>query len=96
MEQKAKIYVGRVTEKQTQYGDELRIGLSPEDVEKLNAEFARKNGGWVNLIVRRKKEIVAGKPTHYIMVDQWEPTQKKDGYFNDASRVVIPGEEEVF
>jgi hypothetical protein len=92
-----KIYIGLVKAKQTQYGEVLKVSLSPEHIEALNAEFARKNGGWVNLEIKQRREPSPKGYTHSMALDQWEPkVEPKQDMFNDARRVVIPGEEEVF
>jgi hypothetical protein len=33
---------------------------------------------WCNLAVKEKREKVEGKPTHYLEIDEWKPTQQTD------------------
>ena len=101
MEKKEKIFVGLCKGEETQYGLRIKISLPPQDIEKLNAEFSRKNGGWVNLVLKQRKEVSPKGYTHSIEVDQWEPNvpKKQDvgtDYFKDASRTVTPDEVEMF
>ena len=101
MEKKERIFVGLCKGEETQYGLKIKISLPPQDIEKLNAEFARKNGGWVNLVLKQRKEPSPKGYTHSIEVDQWEPSVPKQDvgtvYFKDANRIVTPdASEEMF
>lgn len=67
-----KVFVGSGSEKTTQYGKMLKLSFSKKDIETLNANLSEK--GWVNVVVKEKKEKVEGKPSHYLEIDNWKPT----------------------
>lgn len=68
-----KIYAGSGKVVKTQFGDLTKISFSKTDLEKLIG-LADQNKGWVNLVLKEKKDKVEGKPTHYLEVDQWKPS----------------------
>lgn len=68
----SKIFVGSGVEKTTQYGKMMKLSFSKKDIETLNANLSEK--GWVNVVVKEKKDKVEGKPSHYIEIDNWKPT----------------------
>ena len=68
-----KIYAGSGKVVKTQYGDLTKISFSKTDLEKLIG-LADQNKGWVNLVLKEKKDKVEGKPTHYLEVDNWKPS----------------------
>jgi hypothetical protein len=65
METKRK-YVGRVETKNTQYGDIIKIGLGPNDLEMINASKSAK--GWVTVDVKLKKD-----GGYYAEIASYEP-----------------------
>lgn len=68
-----KIYVGSGKVIQTQYGDFTKISFTAKDIEVLTANLVN---GWVNLVLKEKKEPQDGKPTHYLEVDTWQPKKQ--------------------
>lgn len=71
-----KIYCGNARIQPTQYGDMMKISLSREDINKI-VKFAKdEEREWVNIEVKEKRNKEEGKPTHYLEVDQWKPTQQ--------------------
>lgn len=68
-----KIYAGSGKIVQTKFGEMTKISFSKSDLDKLQAE-AGKNNGWVNLVLKEKKDKIEGKPTHYLEVDNWKPS----------------------
>lgn len=65
-----KIYCGSARVIPTQYGDLTKVSFHKDDVQKLMDNL---ENGWVNLVIKEKKEKVDGKPTHYLEVDTWKP-----------------------
>jgi hypothetical protein len=64
-----KIFIGKVEVKETQFGEIIKIGFSPEDREKMK-QYA--NGmGWINISILNKKQ--GGK---YAVVDVYNATSK--------------------
>jgi len=69
-----KILCGSARIINTQYGDLTKLSFSKTDLEKM-LENLNENG-WINCVVKEKKNKEEGKPTHYIEVDTWKPQQK--------------------
>lgn len=64
-----KIFIGKVEVKETQFGEIIKIGFSPEDREKMK-QYA--NGmGWINISILNRKQ--GGK---YAVVDTYNATAK--------------------
>ena len=70
-----KIFCGSAKEIQTKYGPMMKISFMEKDLDTLRNNL---DNGWVNAKVLEKKDKVDGKPTHYIVIDDWkpEPNQK--------------------
>ncbi len=66
-----KVYVGNAKSIKTQYGDLLKLSLTAEDVEKLQGNL---DNGWVNVVVKERREPSASGFTHYLEVDTWKPS----------------------
>lgn len=71
-----KIYVGNGKVIKTQYGDLTKISLTAEDVEKLQQNL---DNGWVNVVLKERREPSATGFTHYLEVDTWKPTPREGG-----------------
>lgn len=71
-----KVFIGSGKIIPTKFGDLTKISFSESDIDKLKANLTN---GWVNLVVKEKKDKVEGKPTHYLEVDNWKPSTDKDG-----------------
>lgn len=71
-----KIYCGSGKIVTTQYGDLTKISFHKEDLNKM-VKYIQENGGdWVNLVLKEKKEPQEGKPTHYLEIDTWKPSNQ--------------------
>lgn len=68
-----KTYVGSGRIIDTQYGGLTKISFTAEDIETLTANLVN---GWVNLVLKEKKEPQDGKPTHYLEIDTWQPKKQ--------------------
>lgn len=76
-----KIFCGSGKIITTQYGDMVKVSFSKEDLEKLTNAL---DNGWVNTVLKEKKNKVEGKPTHYLEVDTWKPTEAKTPVTTDT------------
>lgn len=65
-----KVFVGSARIIKTQYGDLTKVSFSAQDIETLKSNL---NNGWVNCVIKEKREKVEGKPTHYLEIDKWKP-----------------------
>jgi hypothetical protein len=70
----AAIHEGRVI---ADYGGFGRPRVTEQDIETLKSCLIK---GWVNCLIKEKKNKVEGKATHYLEIDNWKPTEpfKKD------------------
>ena len=71
-----KVYVGNGKVIKTQYGDLTKLSLTADDVEKLQNSL---DNGWVNVVIKERREPSATGFTHYLEVDTWKPTPREDG-----------------
>ena len=72
METTEKIFCGNGKIITTQYGDMVKISFSKSDLEKMLDNL---DNGWINTVLKEKKNKVEGKPTHYLEVDTWKPSE---------------------
>jgi len=68
-----KQFCGSARVKETQYGPLTTLSFSRKDLDVLSKNL---ENGWVNAVVKEKRNTQEGKPTHYIEVDTWKPTQQ--------------------
>lgn len=66
-----KIFCGNAKIVPTKYGEMIKISFSKKDLETMLANL---NNGWINTVLKEKKEKIEGKPTHYLEVDNWVST----------------------
>ena len=64
-----KIFCGSGKIIKTQYGDLIKVSFSESDISKMQNSL---ENGWVNLVMKEKREKQEGKPTHYLEVDDWK------------------------
>lgn len=62
----------------TKFGELTKISFSQKDIEVLQENMVN---GWINLVIKEKKNKVEGKATHYLEVDTFVP--KKENKPND-------------
>ena len=67
-----KIYCGNGKVIKTQYGSQLKLSLTAEDVQTLQANL---DNGWVNIDVKKKRDENAKFP-YYLEVNTWKPNQQ--------------------
>jgi len=65
-----KIFCGNGKIINTQYGEMTKISFSKKDLETMLDNL---DNGWINTVLKEKKNKVEGKPTHYLEVDTWKP-----------------------
>lgn len=66
-----------VRERETKFGTEMRVSLTDEFLQ-----WARTNAdakGYTNILIKRKRDTSdPKKPTHYGVLDDWKPSQKRE------------------
>jgi len=67
-----KIYIGNAKVISTQYGNMTKISMTEKDVNTLSDSI---NNGWVNLIIKERREPSQSGMTHYLEVDNWKPNK---------------------
>ena len=73
MEEKTKIFCGKVRVKETQWGDKIKVSYSDSDLQTM-ANY-RNVSGWVNLVIHQSK-----KGNWYSEIDTWQPKNKQPDY----------------
>lgn len=71
-----KTFVGSAKIVTTKFGEMTKVSFSEKDIETLKANLSK---GWVNCVIKEKKNKVEGKPTHYLEIDNWKPTEQSAG-----------------
>lgn len=69
-----KIFCGSGKEIETKFGKLLKLSFSSKDIDTLKSNLNEK--GWINLVVKEKREKQEGKNTHYLEVDTYQPRSK--------------------
>lgn len=67
MSENTKIYVGKIEEKETQYGKIIKVGINEADIQKLTDNLSER--GWVNLVIKSRD----GKS--WMEVDNWKKNE---------------------
>ena len=72
-----KTFVGSAKIVTTKFGELTKVSFSEQDIETLKSCLIK---GWVNCLIKEKKNKVEGKATHYLEIDNWKLTEpfKKD------------------
>lgn len=81
MSETTKVFCGNGKIIKTQYGDLVKISFSKSDLE---AMLNNLDNGWINTVLKEKKNKVDGKPTHYLEVDNWKPTGQAPAELNSS------------
>ena len=68
-----KIYCGTGKTIKTQYGDLLKLSFTEEDLGKLQQNL---ENGWVNVLVKQRREPSERGTTHYLEIDTWKPNSQ--------------------
>jgi len=71
-----KVYVGNAKVIKTQFGELTKMSLTAEDVEKMQQNLSN---GWINVVIKERREPSASGFTHYLEVDTWKPKDSEGG-----------------
>jgi RNA binding exosome subunit len=77
-----KIFCGSGKIIKTQFGEMVKMSYSEKDLQTMLANL---KNGWVNTVLKEKKNKVDGKPTHYVEIDNFEATAKQSQSSNQTS-----------
>ena len=73
-----KIYCGNGKKFKTQYGDMMKLSFSRDDIQKLVEQSEKSESGWVNVVVKERREPSERGTTHYLEIDTWEPNKNEN------------------
>lgn len=90
-----KIYCGNGKVIKTQYGDFMKLSFTAEDLEKMQNNL---ENGWINVVVKERREPSEKGTTHYLEVDKWKPnteggpalSSKSEGSKGEATADDLP------
>ena len=75
-----KIYAGSGKIINTPYGEMPKITFHKDNINTIVKYMKDNNSDFCTLVMKQKREIQEGKPTHYLEIDQWKP---KDDYYSE-------------
>jgi hypothetical protein len=78
-----KIYCGNGRVIKTQYGDLMKLSFTEDDLQKLTENL---DNGWVNVVVKERREPSEKGTTHYLEVDTWKPNTDQGGATKATSK----------
>ena len=81
-----KVFCGSAKVIPTKFGDLTKVSFSQKDIDTLQANM---NNGWINLVIKEKREKVEGKATLYLEVDNWKSIPA-DGLTNSKTEGDLP------
>lgn len=82
-----KIYCGNGKVIKTQYGDLMKLSFTAEDLEKMQNNLSN---GWINVVVKERREPSEKGTTHYLEVDTWKPNTEEGGSAPKAAAKPAP------
>ena len=68
-----KIYCGNGRVIKTQYGELMKLSFTAEDLQAMQDNL---DNGWINVVVKERREPSEKGTTHYLEVDTWKPNQE--------------------
>ena len=68
-----KIYAGSGRIITTEYGDMPKITFHKDNINSIVKYMKDNSSDFCTLVMKQKREVVEGKPTHYLEIDQWKP-----------------------
>jgi hypothetical protein len=71
-----KIYCGNGRVIKTQYGELMKLSFTEEDLQAMQDNL---ENGWINVVVKERREPSEKGTTHYLEVDTWKPNQEGAG-----------------
>jgi hypothetical protein len=72
-----KIFCGSGKIIKTQFGEMVKMSYSEKDLQTMLANL---KNGWVNTVLKEKKNKVDGKPTHYVEIDNFEAKSSQEPF----------------
>ena len=75
MSENKKQYAGNAKIITTQYGDLMKISMTEADVKTLSDNL---KNGWVNVVIKERRNPSPSGLTHYVEIDQWQPKKVKE------------------
>jgi hypothetical protein len=76
-----KIFCGSGKIIKTQYGEMVKMSYSEKDLQTMLANL---KNGWVNTVLKEKKNKVEGKSTHYVEIDNFEPKASQETFKGES------------
>ena len=73
-----KIYAGSGKIIDTPYGKMPKITFHKDNINTIVKYMKDNKSDFCTLVMKQKREIVEGKTTHYLEIDQWKPKQDDD------------------
>lgn len=70
-----KIYCGNGRVIKTQFGELMKLSFTEEDLQAMQDNLSN---GWVNVVVKERREPSEKGTTHYLEVDTWKPNQEAE------------------
>lgn len=70
-DQNDKKYCGNAKVIKTQYGELMKISMTEADVKALQESL---ENGWVNIVIKERRNPSPTGLTHYLEVDTWKPS----------------------
>lgn len=67
-----KIYCGNGRVIKTQFGELMKLSFTEEDLQAMQDNLSN---GWINVVVKERREPSEKGTTHYLEVDTWKPNQ---------------------
>ncbi len=78
------IYCGSGRIIKTKHGELPKLSFSESDLKTLKQNLDK---GWVNCVMKEKRNKTDGKPTHYLELDQWKPdASRQSGSVSQSHR----------
>ena len=65
-----KVFCGSGKVVTTEFGELVKISFSKKDLETMLENLNDK--GWINTVLKAKRNVEDGKATHYLEVDFWK------------------------
>ena len=88
-----KIYCGSAKIVHTQYGELTKVSFHKDDINKMVSHMRSEGGDWINLVIKEKKDKAEGKPTHYLEIDTWKPTQQPTQQNDSQAKPQAPAQD---
>jgi len=85
-----KVFCGSGKIIKTKHGDLTKVSFSEADLQKMLDNLSN---GWINTVLKEKKVKVDGKPTHYLEIDFWKPTEVSNQNINKKSTEISEGDD---